>query len=103
MEVGLPTLFSPIRIRNTSIRNRVVVTSHGASEAFRHPGASPDTYIEYLRRRAEGGVGLIIIQPPFFAPDVQYPQQTLDRHGALAAAIKAEGAVVLMQLAHLGA
>ncbi len=100
---GLPTLFSPITIRRTVVRNRVVVTSHGASESFRNPGGSPEGYIEYLRRRAAGGVGLIIIQPPFFAPDVQYSAQALERHAALASAVKADGAVVLVQLAHLGA
>ncbi|MCU1659463.1 MAG: putative N-methylproline demethylase [Pseudonocardiales bacterium] len=100
---SLSKLFSPITIRRTEVRNRVVITSHGASEAFRNPGASPDTYIEYLRRRAAGGVGLIITQPPFFTPGVGHTQQALDRHAALASAIRAEGAVVLLQLAHLGA
>jgi 2,4-dienoyl-CoA reductase-like NADH-dependent reductase (Old Yellow Enzyme family) len=97
------TLFTPITIRTTQVRNRAVITAHGASEAFRHPGASPDTYIEYLRRRAAGGVGLIIAQPPFFTPTVAHTQQSLDRHAALAAAVKAEGSVLLLQLAHLGA
>ncbi|HZE51477.1 MAG TPA: hypothetical protein VE074_18010, partial [Jatrophihabitantaceae bacterium] len=100
---ALARLFSPITIRRSELRNRVVITSHGASEAFRNPGASPDTYIEYLRRRAAGGVGLIIAQPPFFTPGVAHPQQTLDRHAALASAVRAEGAAVLLQLVHLGA
>src|SRR5882757_8611799 len=89
---ALPRLFSPITIRHTELRNRVVITSHGASEAFRNPGASPATYIEYLRRRAAGGVGLIIAQPPFFTPGVAHSQQTLERHAALASAVRAEGA-----------
>ncbi len=99
----LPLLFEPIRIRDTLVRNRVVITSHGASEAFRNPASSPATYIEYLRRRAAGGVGLIIVQPPFFSPGVPHSQVSLDRHAALAAAIRAEGAVAILQLAHLGA
>ena len=97
-----PTLLSPITIRRTVVRNRVVITSHGASEAFRHPGAAPDTYIEYLRRRAAGGAGLIIAQPPFFTPTVPHTEETQRRHAALAAAVRAEGAVILLQLAHLG-
>ena len=59
-EAAFPTLFSPIRIGPLTIRNRVVITAHGTSEAFRHPGMSPDRYVEYLRRRAAGGAGLII-------------------------------------------
>jgi hypothetical protein len=31
-----------------------VITSHGASEAFRNAAMDPDAYIEYLRRRATG-------------------------------------------------
>jgi 2,4-dienoyl-CoA reductase-like NADH-dependent reductase (Old Yellow Enzyme family) len=62
-EAAFPTLFSPIRIGPAEVRNRIVITAHGTSEAFRHPGMSPASYIEYLRRRAAGGAGLIICQP----------------------------------------
>jgi 2,4-dienoyl-CoA reductase-like NADH-dependent reductase (Old Yellow Enzyme family) len=97
-----PLLFAPITIRGHEVRNRAVITSHGASEAFRSPALPPDTYIEYLRRRA-ASAGLIITQPPFFNPGVQYPSWLVDRHAALVEAVHSEGAVVLLQLAHLGA
>ncbi|HEY1974065.1 MAG TPA: NAD(P)-binding protein [Pseudonocardia sp.] len=100
---AFPTLMSPIRIRNTTVRNRVVITSHGTSEAFRNPNVAPDSYIEYLRRRAAGGAGLIIAQPQFPNPFGPVPASTVERHGRLAEAVKAEGAVLLIQLAHLGA
>jgi 2,4-dienoyl-CoA reductase-like NADH-dependent reductase (Old Yellow Enzyme family) len=98
-----PLLFSPIRIGAKTVRNRVVVTSHGASEAFRNPGADPATYIEYLRRRAAGGAGLIIAQPVLSDPGRAVGPEMLDRHGRLAAAVRAEGATFLLQLTHLGA
>lgn len=79
-----------------------MITSHGASESFRSPALPPDAYIEYLRRRA-AGPGLIIAQPPFFAPGVTHPAWLIDRHAALVDAVHAEGAVILLQLAHLGA
>ncbi|MDT7555858.1 MAG: hypothetical protein QOI68_328, partial [Pseudonocardiales bacterium] len=63
-----PTLMSPLRIRNFEVRNRVVITSHGTSEAFRNPSVPADGYIEYLRRRAAGGAGLIIAQPQYPNP-----------------------------------
>jgi 2,4-dienoyl-CoA reductase-like NADH-dependent reductase (Old Yellow Enzyme family) len=94
---------SPIRIRNTEVRNRVVITSHGTSEAFRNPNVAADAYIEYLRRRAAGGAGLIIAQPQFPNPLGPVPASTVERHGRLAEAVKAEGAVLMIQLAHLGA
>ncbi|WP_375476529.1 FAD-dependent oxidoreductase [uncultured Jatrophihabitans sp.] len=98
-----PLLLSPIAIGRREVRNRVVITSHGASEAFRAPGGHGGGYLEYLRRRAAGGAGLIITQPPFFAADVQHSPEVLDRHAALAAAVRGEGAAIVLQLAHLGA
>lgn len=101
-ELSFPHLFSPIRIGRIDVRNRVVITSHGVSEAFRNPGASPGTYIEYLRRRAAGGAGLIIAQPILSDPLSSITAETLDRHGLLAEAVRAEGATFLLQLTHLG-
>ena len=83
-------------------RNRVVITAHGASENFRSPGSTPDAYVEYLRRRAADGVGLVITQPPWFNVGMVHTQQSLDRHALLVGKVKAEGAIVMMQLAHLG-
>jgi 2,4-dienoyl-CoA reductase-like NADH-dependent reductase (Old Yellow Enzyme family) len=102
-EAGYPTLFSPIRIGPLQVRNRVVVTAHGTSEAFRHPGMSPASYIEYLRRRAAGGAGLIICQPILSDPLHSITQETIDRHGQLVEAVHAEGATFLLQMTHLGA
>lgn len=97
-----PHLFSPIRLGRVQVRNRVVLTSHGASEAFRNPLMSPDSYIEYLRRRAGAGVGLIITQPVLSDPSAGIPEEVLHRHAALTDAVRAEGAVLLLQVTHLG-
>ena len=102
-ETAYPTLLSPIRIGSVEVRNRVVVTAHGASEAFRHPGMSPDSYIEYLRRRAAGGAGLIICQPILSDPVQSITAGTVDRYARLVAAVRAEGATILLQMTHLGA
>lgn len=95
-------LLSPITVGSADVRNRVVITSHGATELFRNPVQSAEPYIEYLRRRAAGGVGLIIAQPLYPNPFGEFPAELLRRHEALATAVRAEGAVVLLQLAHLG-
>jgi 2,4-dienoyl-CoA reductase-like NADH-dependent reductase (Old Yellow Enzyme family) len=102
-EVAFPHLFSPIRLGRVDVRNRVVITSHGASESFRHPGESPDAYIEYCRRRAGGGVGLIIAQPLLSDPLKSINDETVTRHARLAETVRAEGATFLLQLTHLGA
>ena len=102
-ETAYPTLFSPIRIGPVMVRNRVVITAHGTSEAFRHPGMSPAAYIEYLRRRAAGGAGLIICQPILSDPLHSITEETIDRHGRLVQAVHGEGATFLLQMTHLGA
>jgi 2,4-dienoyl-CoA reductase-like NADH-dependent reductase (Old Yellow Enzyme family) len=95
-------LLSPVRVRNKTVRNRTVITAHGATELFRNPALPAEPYIEYMRRRAQGGVGLIIAQPQYPNPFGEYPAAVLARHARLAEAVKAEGAVLLLQLAHLG-
>jgi 2,4-dienoyl-CoA reductase-like NADH-dependent reductase (Old Yellow Enzyme family) len=101
-EAAFPTLFSPIRIGPVEVRNRIVITAHGTSEAFRHPGMSPASYIEYLRRRAAGGAGLIICQPILSDPLAGITAETIDRHGRLVEAVRSEGARFLLQVTHLG-
>lgn len=101
-EAAFPTLFSPIQVGSVEVRNRVVITSHGTSEAFRHPGMSPSGYIEYLRRRAAGGAGLILCQPILSDPLHSITEETIDRHARIVEAVRAEGATFLLQLTHLG-
>jgi 2,4-dienoyl-CoA reductase-like NADH-dependent reductase (Old Yellow Enzyme family) len=102
-EKAFPHLFSPIRLGAREIPNRVALTSHGVSESFRNTALTPDAYIEFLRRRAAGGAGLIIAQPILSDPLRGFDEETLDRHGRLAEAVHGEGATFLLQLTHLGA
>ena len=102
-ETAFPTLLSPVRIGPVEVRNRVVVTAHGASDAFRHPGLSADGYIEYLRRRAAGGAGLIICQPVLSDPLQTITEETARRYARLVESVRAEGATILLQMTHLGA
>jgi 2,4-dienoyl-CoA reductase-like NADH-dependent reductase (Old Yellow Enzyme family) len=96
-------ILSPIKLGSVEVRNRVVVTAHGASEMFRNPLLPAAPYIEYLRRRAAGGVGLIIAQALYVNPLSEYPDELTERHARLAKAVKSEGATLMLQLVHLGA
>jgi 2,4-dienoyl-CoA reductase-like NADH-dependent reductase (Old Yellow Enzyme family) len=102
LSVPFDKLLSPIVVGTHEIRNRVVVTAHSTSEQFRNPPLPAEPYIEYLRRRAAGGVGLIIAQPHFPNPFGEVTEEALRRHRALASAVRSEGATILLQLAHLG-
>ena len=98
-----PMILTPIKLGAVEVRNRTVITAHGASEMFRNPSLPAQPYIEYLRRRAAGGVGMIIAQALYVNPLGDYPAELVDRHGRLAQAVKAEGATLLLQVVHLGA
>jgi 2,4-dienoyl-CoA reductase-like NADH-dependent reductase (Old Yellow Enzyme family) len=100
---SMPMLLTPIRLGAVNVRNRIVITAHGASEQFRNPRLPAEPYIEYLRRRAAGGVGMIIAQALYVNPLAEYPDEFTVRHTRLAEAVHAEGATLLLQLVHLGA
>ncbi|MDT4937375.1 MAG: hypothetical protein QOG80_1046 [Pseudonocardiales bacterium] len=101
--MSTPLLLTPITLGSVEVRNRVVITAHGASEMFRNPRLPAAPYIEYLRRRAAGGVGMIIAQALYVNPFGPYPDEFTERHARLAEAVQAEGATLLLQLVHLGA
>jgi 2,4-dienoyl-CoA reductase-like NADH-dependent reductase (Old Yellow Enzyme family) len=69
-----------------------------------------DTIIEYHRRRAAAGCGLVIVEHSFVHPRGRHSPTQIGvysdelTHGLsrLAAAVKSEGAVVVLQLAHAG-
>jgi len=100
---AFPHVLAPMPVKSTVLRNRVVVTAHGASDLFRDPGLDPGSYIEYLRRRAGGGVGMIIVQPLLANPHGEIPESIVERHARLVEVVKPEGATLLIQLVNLGA
>jgi len=56
-----PRLFAPITIRGHEITNRVVLAPMG-TKFNHHDGSVSDRYVNYIRARARGGVGLVITE-----------------------------------------
>ena len=52
-------LFTPFKIGNLEIRNRIVEAPHGTNAA-NGDGTMSDNKIDFYARRAQGGVGMII-------------------------------------------
>lgn len=109
MTQGFPTLLSPLSVGSVELRNRVVSTAHGAFLDFYRPGEPGDRYIAYQERRAEGGTGLIILQPIHVHHTSQaIGHYTYDRDDLapklrrMADALHRRGARVLIQLLHFG-
>jgi 2,4-dienoyl-CoA reductase-like NADH-dependent reductase (Old Yellow Enzyme family)/thioredoxin reductase len=61
---SFPRLFSPIRLRNTEIRNRILSTGH---QTYLAKGGLPgDDFVAYHEARAKGGAGLIVVEAARF-------------------------------------
>ena len=106
---SLDKLFSPARFGSCTLRNRVAMAPMTRSQS---PGHVPNARnVEYYRRRAAGGVGLIITEGTAVGhpaangyPDVPafHGAAALAGWRAVAEAVHAEGAAIIPQLWHVG-
>ena len=103
-------LLTPVRLGPLTVRNRVVMTAHGAFLEFYRPGEPPRRYLDYLGRRADGGTGLIILQPVHVhrsssaAGHFTYdPDDLFSKLQLMAGRLHGAGAHALIQLFHFGA
>jgi 2,4-dienoyl-CoA reductase-like NADH-dependent reductase (Old Yellow Enzyme family) len=105
----LDILFTPQRIGSLVVRNRFVMP--GMQRGFMSDGAPTPKMVDYMRRCAAGGVGLIISESTSPDHPSAYWQPIMGRlePGTLAAwrpvveAVHGEGAAFLLQLWHPGA
>lgn len=95
-------LLSPLQIRGVTLRNRVITTGHSIAAPWAFVRDDSDNYIEYARRRAEGGVALMITQPVIVDPFTGWPSQIGDRLAKLADAVHAEGGKLISQVVNFG-
>ena len=73
--VMFPKLFTPLLIRNTKIRNRIVSTGHDTT--IPTDGIVNDALVAYHRARARGGVGLIVAQVTGVHESARYTNHVL--------------------------
>jgi len=106
---ALDILFTPLTIRNLTLRNRFVMP--GMQRGFMDDGAPTPKMIAYLRRCAAGGAGLVISESTSPDHPSAYWQPIMGRmeRGTLHAwkqvveAVRGEGAGFLLQIWHPGA
>ncbi|MBE8190725.1 MAG: NADH:flavin oxidoreductase [Alphaproteobacteria bacterium] len=108
--MNYPALFSPFTIKNLEIANRIVMAPMTRSFS---PGGVPDASVaRYYRRRAEGGVGLIItegttINHPSASNDEKVPNfheaESLKGWKRVADEVHDAGGLIMPQLWHQGA
>jgi len=106
---ALENLFSPAAFGSRQLRNRLLMAPMTRSQS---PGHVPnERNVEYYRRRAAGGIGLIITEGTTVGhpaasgyPDVPafHGDAALQGWKAVADAVHAEGAAIIPQLWHVG-
>ncbi|MGE0094457.1 MAG: FAD-dependent oxidoreductase [Alphaproteobacteria bacterium] len=107
MSPRFPLLFSPLTVRNVTIKNRILSTGHGTRLAHRHIN---EDLIAYHRARARGGAGLIVTEVGGVHETAYYAAGTLKvdtdecipGYRALAAACHEYECRVFGQLFHAG-
>ena len=103
-----PHLFSPFRLRNTEIRNRIFSTGHDTY--LPEGGLVSEALVAYHTARAKGGAGLIVVQVVGVHATAQYTDALLmgtddaciAPFRRLTRAIHAESCKVFVQLFHPG-
>lgn len=102
-------LFSPLTVRNVTLRNRIVLPPM-ANNMSDDTGAVTGAHIAHYVRRAEAGAGMVIVEHAYVRVDGRVNLRQLGIHhddlvpglARLAAAVKATGAVVGIQITHGG-
>ena len=105
---SFPKLFTPLKIRDVDIRNRIVSTGHDTTMIT--DGLINDRLIAYHQARAAGGVGLIVAQVTGVHESARYTNHVLmgtqdaciEGFSKLADVVHAEGAKLFVQLFHPG-
>jgi 2,4-dienoyl-CoA reductase-like NADH-dependent reductase (Old Yellow Enzyme family) len=102
-------LFLPFTLQNLTLKNRIVMAPMTRSKS---PGGVPgENVAAYYRRRAEGGVGLIVTEgtsiphpAAVFYPDVPrfYGDEALAGWSRVVEEVHAAGGVIFPQLWHVG-
>src|ERR1700733_1529588 len=107
--VAVSALFRPLTIRNLTLPNRLVMAPMTRSKSPR--GIPGENVAAYYRRRAEGGVGLIVTEGTYinhpgsgFYPDVPhfYGEQSLAGWRRVLESVHAEDGRIFPQLWHCG-
>ena len=105
----LMKLLTPFQLGNVTVRNRVIMPAMATN--FGNPdGSVTERQIAYYRKRAAGGVGLIVVEFTAVSFEGKFTQNQLridhdrftDGHRRLARAIHDGGAQAVLQLHHSG-
>ena len=103
-----PTLFDPITLRSTTVRNRIWVSPMCQYSAT--DGVVNDWHLVHLGSFARGGAGLVMSEASAVSPEGRispqdagiWSEEQVEAWSRITAFIRSQGAVPGIQLAHAG-
>ncbi|MGO1976484.1 NADH:flavin oxidoreductase/NADH oxidase [Brachybacterium tyrofermentans] len=109
----MTTLFTPIQLRGLEIPNRAWMSpmcTYSADPSAAAAGRPTDFHLAHYSARAAGGAGLVVLEATGVAPEGRispfdlglWNDTQIPDFARVAAAIRAQGAVAGIQLAHAG-
>ena len=101
-------LFTPLRIGNVTVENRIVAMPHTTLLSTDH--LIGDRHVAYYAERAKGGAGLVIVETLIIHPTSQplmneafaFDERQVPRYRELTAAVRRHGTRIFAQIAHGG-
>jgi 2,4-dienoyl-CoA reductase-like NADH-dependent reductase (Old Yellow Enzyme family) len=107
-KIAFEMLFSPIKIRNVEIKNRVVFLPHLPLYADQY-FAPTDRTTAYYVERAKGGAGLIVVPSVITHPSGLFPgtiagysESNVPKFKKLVDEVHKNGAKIIVQFSHMG-
>lgn len=104
----LKKLLEPIQIGTLELKNRIAMAPMGAQMSD-DDGFPDEQCLQYYFRRAEGGVGLVMVQSCTFLPEARsiacipfHDDDCIPKMAELAEGVKQRGAKVSLELSHHG-
>ena len=108
-QIAMDELFTPFRIKNTNLKNRIVMPAL-ASFLIGDDGSISDATVEHYRRRAAGGPAMVIVEACAVSAEGVvsthqariFEDRFIEGLSRLATALKSEGSVPALQIHHSG-
>jgi N-ethylmaleimide reductase len=110
MEKGTQSLLQPIQMGAWKLRNRIVMAPMTRTFADVQTGVVGHDVVEYYRKRAADGVGLIITEGIVISPRAKgtkgvpglYTEEQIEGWKKVTDAVHQEGGVIIAQIWHVG-
>ncbi len=98
-------LFTPLKIKNATFRNRILITGHGTLMGA--SGIPSQQLIDYYVERAKGGVGGLVsefasIHPGYTNVLNFHSSKTIPDFRKMTKAVKEHGTTIIQQIGHIG-